>query len=46
VLGKVKTVRSSRRRGNVVAYAPRSGRTLKPRAAVGIRISGGPRHNG
>jgi hypothetical protein len=46
VPGRVKTVRSSRRRGNVVGYTPRSGRILKPRAVVGIRISGGPRYNG
>jgi hypothetical protein len=46
VPGRVRTVRSSRRRGNVVGYTPGSGRTLKPRAVVGIRISGGPRYNG
>lgn len=41
--GRVRTVRSRRARGTVIAYLPRSGTKLKPRAGVAIRVSGGSR---
>ena len=41
--GRVRTVRSRRARGTVIAYLPRSGTKLKPRAGVRIHVSGGPR---
>jgi|GEM_PF-2290251 len=41
VPGSVRNVRSNRRRGTVVRFTPPSGRTLSPRAVVGIRLSRG-----
>lgn len=41
VPGRVRNVRSNRRRGTVVRFTPRSGTTLSPRAVVGIRLSRG-----
>lgn len=41
VPGGVRYVRSNRARGTVVRFTPRSGRTLSPRAVVGIRLSRG-----
>ena len=39
--GKVRKVRSARRRDTVVGFTPKSGTRLSPRAVVGIRISRG-----
>jgi hypothetical protein len=41
--GKVTHVRSHRRRGTVVSFSPRAGRTLPSRAVVAIRVSRGRR---
>jgi hypothetical protein len=41
--GKVVRVKSRRRRGTVVSFSPRVGRTLPSRAAVRIRVSRGRR---
>lgn len=41
VPGSVRYVRSTRRRGTVVRFTPSSGRSLSPRAVVGIRLSRG-----
>jgi hypothetical protein len=41
--GKVTHVRSGRRRGTLVSFSPRAGRTLPSRAVVAIRVSRGRR---
>lgn len=40
-VGKIKKVRSSRRRGTVVSFSPKAGRTLASKAVVQIRVSRG-----